>query len=97
MSSKQTAVTADRDNASVNLMPYRVTVAGKPEPRVKAIRSVSPLTGEITVSLTVPVIDGSPLLALSTLDATARRINPAARVKSYGRGSRVLVREYATA
>lgn len=97
MSSKQTAVVPNRDDASVNVMPYRVTVAGKPEPRVKALRTVNSNTGEITVSLTVPVIDGSPLLALSTLDATARRINPNARVSRSGKGSRVLIREYATA
>lgn len=95
MSSKQTAVLADRDNASVNLMPYRVMVAGKPEPRVKAVRMVSPLNGDITIRLTVPVIDGTPLLALSTMDATARRIAPTARVSQNGKGSRVHVREYA--
>lgn len=97
MSSKQTAVVADRDNAGVNKMPYRVTVAGQPEPRVKALRTVNSNTGEITVSLMVPVIDGSPLLALSTLDATARRINPNARVSRSSKGPRILFREYATA
>lgn len=97
MSSKQTAVMADRDNAGVNKMPYLVTVAGQPEPRVKALRTVNPNTGEITVSLMVPVTDGSPLLALSTLDATARRINPNARVSRSRKGPRILYREYATA
>lgn len=95
MSSKQTAVIPNRDNASLNLMPYRVTVAGKPEPRVKAVRKVSALTGEIRIELTVPVIDGSPLLALSTMDATARRISPTARVSRTRKGSRMHIREYA--
>lgn len=95
MSSKQTAVVPNRDEASVNLMPYNVSVAGNPEPRVKAVRMVSPLTGDVTIRLTVPVIDGTPLLALSTMDATARRIAPSARVSKYGKGSRVHVREYA--
>lgn len=94
MSSKQTAVAPNRDEASVNAMPYKVTVAGKPEPRVKAIRKVSALTGEIRIELTVPVIDGSPLLALSTMDATARRISPTARVSRNRKGSRLHVREY---
>lgn len=95
MSSKQTAVLADRDNASVNSMPYTVAIAGNPEPRVKAVRKVSPLTGDITIHLTVPVIDGVPLLPVSTMDATARRIAPSARVSKYGKGSRLHVREYA--
>lgn len=95
MSSKQTAVIPNREEASVNLMPYRVTVAGKPEPRVQALRKVSALTGEIRIELTVPVIDGSPLLALSTMDATARRISPTARVDGYRKGSRLHIREYA--
>lgn len=95
MSSKQTAVIADRDNASVNLMPYRVTVAGQPEPRVKAVRVTSPASRKVTIELTVPVIDGSPLLALSTMDATARRIAPTARVTNHRKGSRLHIREYA--
>lgn len=93
--SKQTAVVVDRDNAGINITPYRVTVAGKPEDRVKAVRKVSALTGEILIELTVPVIDGSPLLALSTMDATARRISPTARVSHTRKGSRMHIREYA--
>lgn len=95
MSSKQTAVIPNRDEASVNKMPYRITVAGKPEPRVQAVRVVSALTGAVTIQLTVPVVDGSPLLALSTMDATARRISPTARVAGYRKGSRLHIREYA--
>lgn len=95
MSSKQTAVIADRDNAGINNTPFKVIVGGKPEPRVKAVRMVSPLTGDITIRLTVPVIDGVPLLALSTMDATARRIAPTARVDGYRKGSRLHIREYA--
>lgn len=93
--SKQTAVIPNREEASLNLMPFKVTVAGKPEPRVKAVRKVSALTGEIRIELTVPVIDGSPLLALSTMDATARRISPTARVSHNRKGSRLHIREYA--
>lgn len=95
MSSKQTSVIADRDNAGINAMPYKVAVAGKPEPRVQAVRVVSALTGAVTIQLTVPVVDGSPLLALSTMDATARRISPTARVAGYRKGSRLHIREYA--
>lgn len=95
MSSKQTAVIPNREEASLNLTPYTVTVAGKPEPRVQAVRVVSALTGAVTIQLTVPVIDGSPLLALSTMDATARRISPTARVAHNRKGSRLHIREYA--
>lgn len=95
MSSKQTAVIPNREEASLNLTPYLVTVAGKPEPRVQAVRVVSALTGAVTIQLTVPVIDGSPLLALSTMDATARRISPTARVAHNRKGSRLHIREYA--
>lgn len=94
MSSKQTSVIADRDNAGVNNTPFKVIVGGKPEPRVQAVRVVSALTGAVTIQLTVPVIDGSPLLALSTMDATARRISPTARVSRNRKGSRLHVREY---
>ena len=96
MSSKQTAVVPNRDDASVNKTPYTVIHAGQSVPQVKAVRLVSPITGAITVELTVPVQNGIPAIPVSTMDATARRINPNARVKRYGKTPNHIFREYVT-
>lgn len=80
MSKKQTAVHLDRDNAELNYWPYIVTIAGQVEPKVKASKKLNAANGVKIVSVQVPEVNGRPMLADSTLDAVARRIEPEAKV-----------------
>jgi hypothetical protein len=75
-----TAISEIREDLTLSTLPYLIEVKGKPEPRVKVVRTLDNDTGEVTVSVQTPVADGEPLLSLSAMDSIARRIKPGARV-----------------
>lgn len=67
-----TNLTRNLDAAAVDSMPYIVELRGTVEPRIKAIRRVT--DGHVSAVIQVPLIEDKPLVAVSTMDAIARRI-----------------------
>lgn len=66
-----TAVIKDTDNIGLNTVPFIAIIGGKRSNRVKIERKAD--NGAVTIVIQTPAADG---LALSTLDALARRVEP---------------------
>jgi hypothetical protein len=75
--------------------PYRLEIKGQPAYGVTVKEVLEPTTGKRLVRIAALAPSGVPVLPLPTLDQIARRIIDGARVQSYGKGSKVHVREYA--
>lgn len=95
MKSVITSLEPNREDATLGLTPYAVTIKGSPEPRVKIVESRDITTGKATVRIIAMAAAGMPVLALPTLDQIARRILPGARVTARLHGSAAFTRVYA--
>lgn len=78
------------ENVSLAVTPYRVEIKGKYDPRVKVERVQDLIKGGYLVMVQAP----AGLLALSTMDALARRVDPGARAVSNLPGKSVHLRGY---
>jgi hypothetical protein len=73
--------------------PYTLEVRGAKVPNALVHEVLDMETGAIRITVQSPLVDGKPVLALSTMDAIARRVKPG--VKAYvSQGRMVLVRRY---
>ena len=90
-----TNLVPDYDEMLLGATPYKLEIKGEPEPRVRVTELMDLETGTKTVRIIAKASEGVPALALSTLDAIARRILPNARVKATGKGTAGMHREYA--
>lgn len=78
------------ENVSLAVTPYRAEIQGKFDPRVKVQKVQDLKKGGYYVQVQVP----KGKLALSTMDALARRVHPSARVLNDLPGVSVHVRTY---
>lgn len=78
------------DNVTLAVTPYRVEVKGIRDPRLKVERVQDLKNGGYYVLVQAP----AGMLALSTMDAIARRVDPKARALSNMAGKTVHVRIY---
>lgn len=90
-----TLLEPNTDEMLLGQTPYKLEIKGAPEPRVKVTELMDLNTGTKTVRIIARASQGVPALALSTMDAIARRILPNARVKASGKGHSGMHREYA--
>jgi len=89
MKSVITRLEADNENMTLGSTPYVLELKDKPEPRVK-VRKVQDLNkGGFEVQIEAPAD-----IAVSTLDAIARRLIPQARVKVAGKNHATIIRYY---
>lgn len=84
MTKRNVEVTPDRENAGLNEMPYIVEIKGLRDPRITAVRTFYPETGRFLIMVKSPLKDGKPVLADSTMDTIARRINSDAKISYKG-------------
>jgi hypothetical protein len=90
MKSVITALVPDLDNMLLGITPFKLELKGKPEPRVRVEKIQDMENGGFTVRIVAPAD-----VALSTLDAIARRVVPDARVYAGNKGGPTKVRLYA--
>jgi len=90
-----TNLVVDTDAMTLGVWPFKVELKGKPEPRLKVRKLQDLSTGELTVSIEAPVVDGKPIVAVSTMDTIARRVLDGARVYAGNKGGTVRYRRYA--
>lgn len=90
-----TKLVPDFDEMLLGATPYILEIKGEPEPRVRVTELMDLDTGTKTVRIIAKAAEGVPALALSTLDAIARRILPTARVAVTSKGKAGMHREYA--
>lgn len=84
-----TALIEDFDNQTLGNLPIKVELKGQPAPHVKVEKLQNLTQGGYTVRITAPVS-----VAVSTLDAIARRVIPEAKVTLAGKGA-ARIRHYA--
>jgi hypothetical protein len=84
-----TALTEDLDNLLMGVTPFKVELKGKPAPHVKVEKLQDLNRGGFSVKITAPLE-----VAVSTLDAIARRVIPEAKVTVSGKGP-ARIRHYA--
>jgi hypothetical protein len=96
MKSVITALEPNRDEMLLGFTPYRLEIKGEPETRVKVTEIRDITTGKATVRIVAMAAAGTPVQAVSTLDAIARRILPNARVTARLHGSAAFSRFYTT-
>ena len=82
------------DEVTLDRTPYAVEVKGQAMPSVKVVRVQNLTMGGYTIWVEVPKVDGRPILAVSTMDALARRVAPGAKVYGGNKGGAVLRRVY---
>lgn len=82
---------------SGNIMrtPYVLEVRGAAIPNALVHEMLDINTGSVTVLVQVPKSDGKPVLAVSTIDAIARRVKAGARAYAGNQGGPLMVRRYA--
>lgn len=95
MKSVITSLEPNREEMLLGFTPYRLEIKGEPEPRVKVTEIRDIETGKATVRIVAMAAAGTPVQALSTLDAIARKILPGARVTARLHGSAAFSRFYA--
>lgn len=74
--------------------PYALEVRGAAVPNALVYSLLDMDTGALTVTVQVPKEGGKPVLALSTMDALARRVKPDARAYAGNKGGAAVVRRY---
>ena len=79
----------DFDNMTLGVTPIKVELKGAPEPRVKVEKLQDLTRGGYSVKITAPLD-----VAVSTLDAIARRVLPGSKVTVAGKGP-ARIRHYA--
>lgn len=84
-----TALVEDTDNLLVGMTPIKVELKGKPAPHVKVEKIQDLNKGGFSVKVVAPLT-----VAVSTLDAIARRVIPGATVTLAGKGA-ARIRHYA--
>lgn len=84
-----TALIEDRDNMTLGELPIKVELKGQPAPLVKVVKLQDLNKGGFTVKITAPLD-----VAVSTLDAIARRVIPNSKVTLAGKGP-ARIRHYA--
>lgn len=90
------ALTPDVDALTVGVTPFKLEIAGQPEPFVKVEKIQDLKTGDYSVRITALGNAGKPARALSTLDTIARRIIDGARVTVAGKSKAgTVIRHYA--
>lgn len=94
MKSVITSLEPNREDATLGFTPYRLEIKGEPETRVRVTEIRDIVTGKATVKIVAMAAAGSPVQALSTLDAIARKILPGARVTARLHGSAAWNRFY---
>ena len=94
MKSVITALEPNREEMVLGFTPYRLEIKGSPEPRVKVTEIRDIATGKATVKIIAMASAGTPVQAVSTLDAIARKILPGARVIARLHGSAAYSRFY---
>lgn len=82
------------EQATLAETPYAVEVRGVAMPAVKVVKVQDLVRGGYSVRVEVPKVDGRPILSVSTMDALARRVMPAAKVYAGNRGGAVTRRLY---
>jgi hypothetical protein len=88
-----TDISRDLDASSVGDLRYIVSLKGKPEPRLKVSRFQHE-DGAIMVIVEAPKVNGKPIVAVSTMDAIARRVEATARAGAGINGSARVQRRY---
>lgn len=88
-----TELSRDLDSSAVGDLRYIVALKGQREPRLKVSR-LQTESGAIVVIVEAPKVDGKPIVAVSTMDAIARRIDPSARAGAGLNGSTRVQRRY---
>lgn len=84
-----TSLAPNTEDATFGRTPYRLEIKGAPAHGVRVTELLDPNTGKRTVEVIVPAPEGVPALALSTMDAVARRILDGARVALKSQGTAV--------
>ena len=82
------------DEVTLDRTPYAVEIRGQAMPSVKVVRVQNLTVGGYTIYVEVPKVNGRPILAVSTMDALARRVSPVATVYGGNKGGEVLRRVY---
>jgi hypothetical protein len=90
MKSVITALVPDNDNLLLGVTPFKLELKGQSEPRVKVQKIQDLEYGGFTVKIVAP-----SEMAVSTLDAIARRLLPNARVYAGVKAGPTKVRLYA--
>lgn len=85
---------ADRDRAGLNHTEYNLRYRGVDLPNVQVIRTVSDQTGEKSLWINAPKVDGKPVLNNSQMDAVARKLLTAPRAGSGTNGPLRMARRY---
>lgn len=80
----------NEENVSLAKTPYHVEISGRFDPRLKVERVQDLLKGGYYVYIQAP----AGVLAVSTLDAVARRVDPKARALSNMPGKTLHLRVY---
>lgn len=63
----------------IDTVKYDLEIHGAPVPNVIVEKRTDMENGFESVLIQVPIVDGKPVLAVSTMDAIARRVMPSAR------------------
>lgn len=97
MKSVITKLEARTEDQTYGRIPYDVEIKGEAPANVVVAKlpKLSAAT-QTLVEITTPLVGGSPLLALSTMDAIARRILPDAKVLTSYSGASARRRVYAS-
>lgn len=82
------------EEVTLERTPYAVEIRGEAMPAVKVTKVQNLTMGGYTIWVEVPKVDGRPILAVSTMDALARRVKPDARAYGGNKGGAVLRRVY---
>lgn len=90
-----TGLTQNIDETVLGFMPFDVELRGKREPRVKVHKLQDYKTGALSVRIDVVAASGKPVVALSTLDAIARRVLDGAKIEKTVKGALKHIRHYA--
>lgn len=83
------------DEVTLEQTRYVVEIKGQAMPLVKVTKVQDLVHGGYTIRVEVPKVDGRAILADSTMDALARRVDPNAKVYGGNKRGMVKVRVYA--
>lgn len=83
------------EDATLGRTPYVVEIKGQNPGGVRVAELMDADTGTVSIEVIAPAPDGKPVLALSTMDALARRVRATAKVAFNGQGPTTLRRVYA--
>lgn len=93
----KSVITRFEENTSEQMlgkMPYIVEVRGQRVPNLRVEKLTDIESGAVTVLVEVPKSDGRAILAVSTMDALARRVKPDARAYAGNKHGAVARRMY---